>query len=185
MSQTQIDHEMQMFLEPTDDKLYELVEGKLVEKKMATLAVWVAGRILVPISKYLDEHDLGWATTELPINCFPWLTRHGRRPDACFFNYDRHPGPDNEQVLVAPNLVIEVISPGDNVVYLERKIDEYFKAGVDLIWIVNPENQTVRIQRTDGTGNFLHAHDSITGETVLPGLSVRVSEFFPKPKVKA
>lgn len=174
---------MDLFLNPPDDKRYELVRGQLVEKHMATLSVWVASQIYFVIRLFLQKNDLGWATTELPIACFPWLGRHGRRPDVAYFAYERCSGPEEDPVTVAPNLIVEVLSPNDEVADLDEKIEEYFKAGVQIVWIVNPFVRTTRILRADGTGSgILHEADRISGETVLPGFESLISEFFPKKR---
>jgi Uma2 family endonuclease len=164
-----------------DDKLYELVRGELVEKQMGFLSLWVATEIAYLIRAYAGAGKLGWVTTELPIDCFPWLANHGRRPDVAYFAKATLPTatPTQDPVRVAPDLVVEVLSPNDDAIALDTKIDEYLKAGVKLVWIVNPQNKTVRIHRADGTLARLAADDAISGESVLPGFTAQVAAFFP------
>ncbi|HLL90569.1 MAG TPA: Uma2 family endonuclease, partial [Tepidisphaeraceae bacterium] len=124
----------------------------------------------------------GWVVTEQPVNCFPWLGNHGRRPDVAYFDFDRHPGPNNRPIMVAPNLVVEVLSPNDDAIELDVKIEEYLRAGVDIVWVVNPETKTVRVQRPDGTGQLLHEDDHLTAEPHLPGFSIAIRDFVNPPR---
>lgn len=78
---------------------------------------------------------------------------------------------------IAPDLAVEVLSPNDHAYEVDQKVDEYFGAGVRLIWIVNPEKRTVIIHRPDGTVTKLTAKDALDGEDVVPGCPVH--EFFP------
>jgi Uma2 family endonuclease len=181
MTQLATEHTIEEFLNPPDDKLYELVHGELVEKHMAALAVWVASQISYLINSFLASHDIGWVATEVPIVCFPWLGQHGRRPDVAYFSHDRLAEPTDDPITVAPNLVVEVLSPNDDAIELDVKIEEYFRAGVELIWIVNPQLRTVRLHRADGSGGgILHETDTIDGESVLPGFQAIIRDFFPK-----
>ncbi len=167
---------------PDDGKLYELVRGQIVEKEMAALSVFVASRICFLINLYLEAAKKGWAVTELPVTCFPWLGNHGRRPDVAYFHFERHSGPSNDPVVVAPNFVVEVLSPHDDAIEVDIKIEEYLRAGVDLVWIVNPETKTVRTIQPDRAGKVFQASDRVTGGSVLPEFSALVGDFFPQHK---
>jgi len=85
-------------------------------------------------------------------------------------------------MLLASDLAVEVLSPGDSAYEVDQKLAEYLSAGVTLIWVVNPDTRTVRIHRPrnaqPGPISMLHESDTIDGEEVLPGFSCKVSEFF-------
>jgi Uma2 family endonuclease len=169
-------------LNPPDGKLYELVRGELVEKKMAALSVWIAFRIGHLIELYLEHAASGWVSTEIAINCFPWLGKHGRRPDVAYFHFARSDGPGNDPILVAPNFAVEVLSPNDEAIDVDVKVEEYFRAGAELVWVVNPQTKTVRAQRADGQGHFYHAGESVDLAPVLPDLRLNVDDFIHGPK---
>src|SRR3954465_13351514 len=76
---------------PDDGKLYELVRGRLVEKHMGFLALWVASQLSRLIGNYVDPRGRGFVSTEVPIGCFPWLRNHGRRPDVVYYHRERLP----------------------------------------------------------------------------------------------
>jgi Uma2 family endonuclease len=73
---------------------------------------------------------------------------------------------------------VEVVSPNDSYYDVEHKVQEYLSAGVQRVWVVNPDRRNVRIHHLDGTTTTLNENDEITGEAVLPGFKCRVGEFF-------
>jgi Uma2 family endonuclease len=168
-----------------DGKLYELVNGDLVEKPMAHLALWVASRICAHLMQQLDDLGVGWSSTETPINCFPWDRYHGRRPDVVYFRRDALPEgvPTDAPITVTPELVVEVVSPNDNMTEFESKLEDYLAAKVKVIWVVSPETRTVQVLRLDGTGIRLRGEHFIENEPALPGFRARIDSFFP-PRTK-
>lgn len=181
-AQTEYTFDDLLAVSDADGKVYELVRGQLVEKDMSALAVWIAFRIAHLIENHVETTRRGWVYTELPINCFAWIRNHGRRPDVSYFHAERLPGePTEDAVTIAPNLIVEVLSRHDNAVDLDMKLGEYFLAGVEIVWIVNPQTRTVRIHRKDRTVSMLHEDDVITGDFVLPQFQSPVREFFPQP----
>jgi Uma2 family endonuclease len=171
--------EVELFIDPPDDKLYDLVEGQLLEKCVSTKSVRVAFNIGVALEVFAKPRGLGWAATELPIMCFPWLTKHGRRPDVVFYRTDRLAAPGDEPLTVAPSIVVEVISPTDRYTDVEQKIAEYAKAGVDLIWIVDYGSRTIRVHRADAGVRIYGEAETLTAEPVLEGFSVAVRDLLP------
>lgn len=83
----------------------------------------------------------------------------------------------------APDLVIEVSSPGTIGYERREKQDAYSRGGVLEYWIVNPEAQTVEILMLD-TGEYrslgVFRNKAIPPSQVLPGFPVRVEQFFPR-----
>jgi Uma2 family endonuclease len=76
----------------------------------------------------------------------------------------------------APDVVVEILTPSDTSSAIQRKTLDYLEAGARLVWLVDPDAETVTVQRPDGTANILRPHDVLTGEDVLPGFSVEVGE---------
>jgi len=172
----------ELFKEHPDGKLYELVRGELVEKEMAHLAVGVAKEICFRIRLAIDATREGFVQAELPIKCFPWLGEHGRRPDVCYFKKSTLPDgiPTNDAVTVAPELCVEVMSPNDDALQIEYKIEEYLRAGVQQVWIVVPETKSVRVFHQNGKLEQFRENDTITLTGIIDTFSVRVGEFFPQ-----
>ncbi|HEX8339900.1 MAG TPA: Uma2 family endonuclease [Tepidisphaeraceae bacterium] len=173
---------MATFLHPPEDGKYELVDGLIVRLEVSNISSWIASEIARLLGNFIHGKSIGWVMTEADIVCFPWIKNpHGRRPDVAFFKLDRMPVLTDGAATVAPNIVVEVVSPSDNVRYLEQKVAEYLRAGVERVWIVEASTRTVRVQRPDGSGNILPDSATLTGEDVLTGFSVAVADLFPSP----
>ena len=103
-----------------------------------------------------------------------------RAPDVLFLSHERDSGRTrrNGFLEVAPDLVVEILSPTDRADAVRRKLGEYFAAGVRLAWVIDPDTRSVRIHRARGTPRVLTAGDVLTGEDVLPGFELPVEEVF-------
>jgi Uma2 family endonuclease len=163
-----------------DEKLYELVNGELVEKPMGFREIAIANSISRLVSDYALPRRLGTSYVEATIQCFADEPGKVRRPDVMYLSRGRQPAeplPEGH-CRVAPDLAVEVISPHDNYYEVEGKVDEYLSAGVRLVWVVEPPSQTVRVHRADGSVADIRASGDITGEDVIPGFRCRVASFF-------
>ena len=79
---------------------------------------------------------------------------------------------------VVPDLAIEVISPYDLAEESLQKIHEYLHAGVQLVWVVYPEERQVYVYETPTRVRILAADDTLDGGAVLPGFQLRVDSLF-------
>jgi Uma2 family endonuclease len=164
---------------------YELIEGELRERNMSLLSSRVAVSLARRLDVHCDQHKLGWVVdAECAYACFPWKPGRIRRADVSFIAASRLPSPEERAegyVMIPPDLAVEVVSPNDYVYELENKVEEYIRAGVKLVWIVNPVTCIVEVLRADGSMSRLRAGDELSGEDVLPGFLCRVDDLFPKP----
>ncbi len=168
-----------------DRKGFELIDGNLVEKNVSALSSWVGGETYARLREFNRIHDLGtvWpADNGFP--CFPDAPGKVRKPDAAFIARDRYSTGDLSDgfVSLAPDLVVEVISPNDLATDVEKKVEEYLGAGVRLIWVIDPETRTVRIHRGDGSAARLRQDGELSGEDVVPGFRCPVRDLFPPAK---
>jgi Uma2 family endonuclease len=79
---------------------------------------------------------------------------------------------------VAPELVVEVMSPDDRWSEVRRKIEEYFSIGVERVWVVEPEDQKVLIFRSPVELTELKMGDTLPGEGALAGFALPLAELF-------
>ena len=167
-----------------DGDHFELVDGRLVEKTMSLWASYVAGEIDSVLRECCRGQRLGWVfTAEASYHCFPEHPNLVRRPDVSFIRLGRLPGeqlPEGHCPL-SPDLAVEVLSPNDLADEIDRKVHQYLRAGVRLVWVVNPDVRTVRAHRADGTGSILGEDHELTGDDVLPGFRCPVRDFFRPP----
>lgn len=174
--------EADLFLRPGGEKrLYELVDGVLVEKPMGYYESILAAILI----RWLGEHaDHAGAGIVLGPDATLRLA-HGlvRLPDVSFISWERFPGrrlPRGALLGVAPDLAVEILSPGNTRGEMERKLREYFAAGTTMVWYVDPEARTVRVYTAPRQGTLLTEADSLDGGKVLPGFAISIREWFEK-----
>jgi Uma2 family endonuclease len=164
-----------------DGERYELVNGDLVERNMGWEASWIGGRLHHVLSRFCDTNLLAWvAPADASYQCFPDDPSKVRRPDVSVIRRDRLSAdlfPQGHCLLV-PDLAAEVVSPNDFYSEVEEKVVEYLRAGVRLVWVINPRTRTVRVHRRDGTVTDLDETAELDGEDVLPGFRCPVRELF-------
>lgn len=165
-----------------EDGGYELVDGELVEVRMGALAVWVVGQVTYWIMSYLHAAKAGgvFLPSDALLHAWPERPDHYRKPDGMFFAKGRLPGdrPPEGTIEIPPDIAIEVVSPYDNARNLEAKVQEYLEAGVRLVWVFYPDSSTVHVYRPGSSAARLGTDDTLEGEDVLPGFSVRVADVF-------
>lgn len=162
-----------------DGKHYELIDGSLKEKAVGSEALFIAYRICERLNSTFYPAQ-GFALVEAMVYCFE-RRNHGRKPDVVFVWNRRVPDgkiPKGD-LYVVPDVVVEVLSPGNSGLELEEKLDEYLAAGAPLVWIVNPDRKTIRVYRQDGTTRLFRAGESIENEPSLPEFRLAVGEVFP------
>jgi Uma2 family endonuclease len=165
------------------DGPYELVDGRLVEKQMSALAGKTATRFVKVLANYVDDHDLGDLYVESSFIGFSADRDRIRRPDIAFVAAARrHLIPDEGHIPVPPDLAIEVISPDDTVYELDDKLIDYRNAGIPLVWVLNPQARHVRVFRAGKPMEEFFDTDRLTGDPVLPGFAVAVTELLPPRK---
>ena len=106
-----------------------------------------------------------------------------RRPDVAFVAYDRLPNPvialeDPAVWEVVPNLAVEVISPSNTVDEIMQKIEDYFRSGVQQVWVIFPRQRQIYVYQSPQQVRILRQSDEIDGETVLPGFRLGVAALF-------
>jgi Uma2 family endonuclease len=82
---------------------------------------------------------------------------------------------------VPPRLAVEVVSPNDKPGKLTEKTADYLASGVELVWVIDPEERHIAVYRKGREHRIAREGDEVTGEDVLPGLTVKVSDCFLVP----
>ncbi len=158
---------------------FELIDGSLVEKAPGFDESIVALHLAVAIGEYLKVRDLGAAVgSSAPMRLAP-----GRVviPDAAFISWERFPARNRRRgaiPAVVPDLVVEVLSKSNTPKEMKRKLEEYFRAGVRLVWYVDPAKRTVRVYTAVDQSTLLSEGDTLDGGDVLPGLAIAIRDWF-------
>lgn|SRR5262249_9052897 len=169
-----------------DDGLYEVVDGQRVRVPlMGVFAAWIASELHSYLAYFARTNDLGRALTEALFH-LPAPINRDRRPDVAFVSYARwaksRPLPRTDNAWdVVPNLAAEVVSPTDSAEQLEQKIAEYFRAGVQLVWVVYPMQSKIHVYAAPTQITVLTKADVLDGGNVLPGFRLTLDQLFTEP----
>ena len=163
---------------PEDGQKYELVNGEIVVSPTGMNHSEITVKILRIIAAFLDDHPIGKVfNPDLGI----WFPNGNlRSPDVTFVRNEKLPEgrtPDTFGEFV-PDLAVEVMSPSDRRKFVAAKIEEFLKAGVPIVWLVDPSRQTVTEYRPLSEIKVYSGDDVIHAEPVLPGFSCAISRFF-------
>lgn len=103
-----------------------------------------------------------------------------RAADAAFVAKSRVPqeGEPEGYWAIAPDLVVEVVSPSDSASGVQSKVADWLQAGCQLVWVVYPDTQTVTEYRSLTEIRVLTADQPLEGGNALPGFACGVSEIF-------
>jgi Uma2 family endonuclease len=181
------DRAMPVLLEPDDllrlpdGDLYELIDGKPVEKLVGAKSEEIGGLLLTQFNVFIRPRKLGRAyPSRTGFQCFPDKPNQVRMPDTSFVAAGRLPDDQTPEgyIQIAPDIAVEVTSLNDFYVEVEQKVAEYRSAGVKLIWIICPRTKAVLIRRLDGSCAEVGATGQLSGEDVLPGFTCTVAELF-------
>jgi len=166
-------------IEERENRLCELIEGVLVEKPMGlreSLLALALGRYL---HEFVTPRNLGL------VSGSDGMLRLGvglvRIPDVGFISWERIPGrrvPDEPIPELAPDLAVEVLSRSNTPREMTRKLNEYFAAGVRLVWIVDPDRRVVNVFNSRTESKLLSEELTLDGGSVLPGFSLALRDLF-------
>lgn len=168
---TKLSFEEYQQLPDTEGSGYELDEGTLV---MLPSPSWWHNRIRDRIARRLEDfvgaRKLGHVTVETE---FRLSADTARTPDVAFVTRERFKNIDiyNSPVEGAPDLAIEVISPGKRAEDIVKKIHQYLDAGCRSVWIIYPALHRAEIHSPAGVQSFRNG-DQLEDESILPGFSL-------------
>jgi Uma2 family endonuclease len=169
-------------LMPDDNNRYEIVDGEILVSRAPSLTHQrICRKLLVSIEKHLSENPIGeiWPTPGVVFNDF-----NGVVPDLAFVsNERRNEIVAGDRITGAPDLVIEIVSPGPDNERRDRVVmrQQYARFGVREYWIVDPAGRTIDIYNLEHRGLKLAAtfgEEDTVRSAVLPGYSCRVLEIF-------
>ena len=170
-----------------DERLCEVIDGEAIPMTPQQLrSSRIAHDLLFSIERLVRERKLGrvWTETVYALDIDPdtnWV-EGSLVPDVSFTSQERldeqmarygEEGP----LRVAPELAIEIVSPTDKFSLSLIKVARYLDYGVRLVWLIDPQRRVVHVytsEKPDGT--ILHDTGTLTGDPVLPGWSMPITE---------
>jgi len=165
----------------SENRICELIDGVLVEKTMGYVESMLAASLIVVLGNFVNEHDLGIVLG--PDGTLRILRDQIRVPDVAFLSWRHFPGrvlPAEPVPSIAPDLAVEVLSKGNTKREMERKLDDYFMAGVELVWFIDPLSQTAEVYENRNRRSVVSVGDMLTGGNVLPGFELPLKLLFEK-----
>ena len=168
-------------IEARENRLCELVDGVLVEKTVGYYEARLALLIGHFLEDFLEQHDLGIVLgADGTLRLMPGLVRI---PDISFISWQRLPNrelPAEPIPDLVPDLAVEVLSEGNTVAEMRRKLAEYFRVGVRLVWFIDPTLRCAEVYTAANKVRQLNENQVLKGGKVLPGFSLRLRDLFAR-----
>lgn len=165
------------------DRNYELDRGEVVEvpspQRPHGVYCWLAAMAL---GNYLLRRGTGYMCTNDTGIIVARKPDTVRGADVILF-LDANPGDPVKPGYVddVPTLVVEVLSPTDRPGKTSRRVEQYIRRGIPLVWLIDPDDRLVTVYRPDELSRTLDETDELTGNGVLPGFSCRVRDLYEVP----
>jgi Uma2 family endonuclease len=166
---------------PDDGHHYEIVNGELIDMgNSGALHGYVCSLLLAALMGYVLPKKLGIILDS--STAFKMKNGNKRSPDIAFFAKERLQGITELPsgfLEGAPDLAVEVLSPGNTVEEIHDKLVEYFENGTRLAWVIHPNEKYILVYRSgQEPDRLLKMTDSIDGEEIIPGFSLPVAHLF-------
>jgi len=166
-------------LPENEDRLFELEDGKVIEMPRpvdihGVLCAWVTYLLCAYVDKVgkglVMSNDTGLLVRKKPDTL--------RGPDVMFFREALQL--TKRYVIEIPDLVVEVMSPSDRPGRTNKRMQQYIKRGIPLIWQVDPDDRLITVYRGEELSKTFDETDMLTGNGILPGFKCPVSNIFKK-----
>jgi Uma2 family endonuclease len=131
------------------------------------------------LATFVHQNDLGVALG--PDATLRIVPKQVRLPDVCFISWQRFPEQSLTNVPIPaliPDLAIEVLSKSNTKREMDRKLREYFEAGVRLVWYVDPKKRDAQVFTSVDQAAHIPADGFLDGGNVLPGFQLSLAELF-------
>ena len=169
---------------PEDGNRYELSRGCLIAEPPAGGG---HGRVATRFARRLDAYaERTGRGVVLICDAGFVLARHPdtvRAPDVAWVDIDRYRalGDDSGLLPLAPDLAVEVRSPGDRRGAIERKLEDWFDAGTREVWLADPVRRNVIVFTADAAPQTLEGTQTLRSPQLLPGFEAPLADLFRSP----
>jgi Uma2 family endonuclease len=162
-----------------ENRLFELVEGVLVEKTMGAYESMLAVEIAALLRNFVKPRKLGTVLgADGMLRLAPGLIRI---PDVAYLSMEKFPRgrfPRAKAPPLAPDLAVEVLSEYNTRKEMAEKLHDYFTHDARLVWYVDPETRQVEVFTNESQKRILKEGQVVDGGNVLPGFTMSIAELF-------
>lgn len=165
---------------PKNGHRYEVVNGEVLDTGNLGMEHGGIGSLLGGLlAIYVKQHKLGIVCDS--STAFTLKNGNKRSPNVSYVARERLKGlkrPLRGFFQGSPDLAVEILSPGNTIEEIHDKIVEYFDNDTRLMWVIHPDERYVLTYHAPEPDCFLRSADYLSGEEVVPGFSMAVSELF-------
>lgn len=169
--------------EENQGRFFELERGEVVEMPpagkyhgfiCANIARLLGNHVAERGRGYVCSNDAGVVTERNPDSV--------RGPDVSYFEDTQSAGDmDRGYAQQPPRLAVEVLSPHDRVNQMMQRVAELLRAGVSMVWVIDPEARDISICRPGEEPRLLSAEETLTADDILPGFACPIEQIFAVP----
>lgn len=175
----------------TKERPFEVIDGTIFFIHPQTVrSARCNGKLLSTLIKFIEVNHFGEVFVRVPF-ILPTAARrnwvkNSRVPDVMFVKAERlaaltaaDPDWDTGPVPLVPDLIAEVVSPTDQYSEVTRKVERYFRDGVQIVWVVDPQVKLVIIHVAGSNQQTTLSGDAVlTCEPLLPGFTLPLTTLF-------
>ena len=161
-----------------EDKRYELDEGELIEMtRPAYKHNRVLKKLTVEMDLYFRKHQIGEVLISENLYALSPNTR--RAPDVAVILGDRRAELQDAKVIsIIPDIAAEVLSPSETPRMIHRKLKQYFAAGVQEVWLIDPDVKEIEIWKGPSLPDPVLAAGDVLTSALLAGFALPLEELF-------
>jgi Uma2 family endonuclease len=162
-----------------ENRLFELVDGVLVEKTMGAYESMLAVEIAALLRNFVKPRKLG--TVLGADGMLKLALGQVRIPDVAFLSTEKFPRgrfPREKAPSLAPDLAVEVLSERNTKKEMANKVREYFAAGTSMVWYVDPKRREVQVFNSPTSSHTLSERETLDGGDVLKGFTLSLHDLF-------
>jgi Uma2 family endonuclease len=181
-----------LFVNERKGRRCELIDGTLIEKSTSANAARIAAVLGYFVLSYLDAHLIGDVTGARGL--LPLSSGNLRSPDLAFFLFDSLPDgvipSDPPYPDIVPDFAVLLVGPSNTRKEIDRKLEDFFRAGTTVMWVIDPRKGTARVHRSATDFDEIGTEGVLSAEPVLPGFSVALDKLLtprrrPRPEPEA
>jgi Uma2 family endonuclease len=168
-------------VQDAEGRTCEVLDGVLVEKAMGFFEARIATVMACVLEGFVHEHDLG--ITVGPDGLVKLSQSRSRSPDVAVITWEKLPDhrlPSAPVPRLVPDLAVEVLSRGNTRAEIEKKLDDYFSAGVAAAWVIDPVKGIARMYASREDVTELDLDGVLSAPEVLPGFKLTLRELLDR-----